>query len=240
MTSEPTYAALRAYRSAVAAMMADPDCTGDLLLVGVALAEAVHLDADKKIGTAAIGRSVYGKHRHPPTLASTGAGSYPRADHRAAWRVLDVLRSDIRRYQPPGFTVGQSCARPMLRREGTCGRSAHRTATVVDPVDGTRTAIAVCSQPRCVAWLGALRERNRSELAEHPAPVPAANTGGVLERHLPEVDWVGLWRHIDPSWTIPPEGEPRERPRFRLLVTADPEETESPRPDLVKIDGGWR
>jgi hypothetical protein len=84
--------------------------------------------------------------------------------------------------------------------------------------------------------------RNAAELKANPAPVPPANTGGVLERHLPEIDWWKVWTHVDKSWSPPPEGERFHKPKL-TLVMGEPEENvvvEMRRPALVVHEGGWR
>ena len=113
---------------------------------------------------------------------------------------------------------------------------------LTDPVTGHRRAVGACSRPACRAWFADLLARNAAELKAHPPPVPAANTGGVLERHLPEINWWKVWRHVDKNWSPPPEGEKFERPKLTLLL-GDPDEAadEQPaRPALVVHEGGWR
>src|SRR5204863_4325418 len=129
------------------------------------------------------------------------------------------------------------CGRSMLRREGVCGRGAswNQQRRLTDPLTGKRHTVGACSQPKCRAWFADLLARNAAELKTHPAPRPAANTGGVLERHLSEIDWWTVWRHVDPDWTPPPEGERFVRPTLTLVMT-DPEDmpvTASARPALV-------
>lgn len=62
---------------------------------------------------------------------------------------------------------------------------------------------------------------NRHAVAVEPVLRPPANAGGVLARHIPEIDWEACWIKLDPEWTKPPEVEPEEipvAPRLRLIL----------------------
>lgn len=233
----------------VEAMVADPELVGDLLLVGIGFARAVDLDdppfTNGNLSTSTIARQVYGRAHHPSTLAYFGRGEWPRADWRAAHRILDVLRDDIRRYQPDDTYRQVTCGKPMPEREtGRCGRHPHHqhVARFTDPATGLREYVAACSYPAHKTWWTALRERNRQELAATKVPVPPANRGGVLARHLPEIDWPALYSHLDPDWCPPPEVEAWTPPTLRLVVDTDvPEQPAAgDRPALTVVEGGWR
>lgn len=235
-------------------MFADTSCVGELLLVGVAIARGVDLDDPAPLGDGfnlrAVGRALYG----PVDMVATnlalpyGPGWQQRRSPDRGWRrVLDVVRSDIRRYEPVGTSFHMvTCGRPMLRRNGLCGRntSADRTRLLTDPVTGERAWVGACSQGSCRSWFTHLLARNRAELAEHPAPRPPANTGGVLERHMPEVDWWPLWRFLDPAWSPPPEDEMWHHPTLTLVVGDEPDgqavDPDVGRPKLTVLQGGWR
>lgn len=136
----------------------------------------------------------------------------------------------------------------MLRRDGLCGRDPSHDSQrrLTDPVTGRRHTVGACSQKACQAWFAGLLVRNGAELKAHPAPFPPANTGGVLERHLPELNWWKIWAHVDPHWTPPPEGDRFHRPTLTLVMAPDDEdddpqvETTRERPALTVLPGGWR
>lgn len=235
----------------VGRMFADPDCVGELLLVGVAIARGVDLDDPAPLGGGFnlrhVGRALYG----PVDMVATtlalpyGPGWQRRQADRGWRRVLDVVRADIRRYEPAGFAFHMvTCGRPMIRRGGVCGRSAssNHSRMLTDPVTGERAWVGACSQPSCRGWFEHVIARNGVELAEHPPPRPPANTGGVLERHMPEVDWWPLWRFLDPAWSPPPEDEAWHRPSLSLVVGGDEpgRSVSAGRPTLTVLPGGWR
>ncbi len=249
--TEPTSAQFRTHDKRVRGMLADPECVGELLLVGVGMARCLDLGDrpwrdDGHMDLPTIAYAVYGRNRLGMDMLLPDRSAH--GDTHPRRRVLDVFRHDRRRYSPrfdgdrgPGMAV---CGRPMLRREGTCGRNASwdQQRRLTDPVTGKRHTVGACSQPKCRAWYADLLARNAAELKAHPAPVPAANTGGVLERHLPELDWWKIWAHVDKDWTPPPEGERFVKPTLTLLV-GDPDETpvvEATPPALVVHEGGWR
>ena len=253
MTAVPSFADLHVHNQRVARMLADPECVGELLLVGIGMARCVDLSDppwgdDGYMPIPVISDAIYGRRELPGRIV----GSIHRTeqgDRRPRYRIRSVFYADRRRYCPDvdgdRHWANVTCGRPMVRRDGLCGRSASSNARrLTDPVTGQRRWVGSCSQPACKQWLVDLLDRNRAELAAHPAPVPAANTGGVLERHLPEIDWWAVWRAVDKEWTPPPEGRRFERPTLRLLVTDDdlpePEPALRERPTLVVHEGGWR
>lgn len=226
-----THTKLADYDRCVAAMLDDPDLTGDLLLIGLYWARAVHLDTPPLNG---IGKST--------ARAIHGTGGVRR--------VWDVIRTDIRRYVPD-TSRGARCQRPIRRNQAqikehgeTCGHptcgEAHR-ALFVDPADGTRHSVGCCSKPGCVAWWNGLRARNHAELAVHRPPEPVANQGGILAKHLPELDWERIYQKLDPAWTPPYEAEPWRPPTLTVVVDLDYEDSSDvPRPALRVVKGGWR
>src|ERR1051325_778618 len=233
-------------------MLADPDCVGEILLVGMGMARSLDLGdppwtAEHAMPMRALAEALYGKRWLPTRLV--GAGQlHETADSNPYRRIWSVFHADRRRYSAtPDRELplwGRTCGRPMIRREGVCGRTAahDQQRRLTDPLTGQQRTVGACSQKACRAWLADLIERNRAELAAHPAPEPAANTGGVLERHLPEIDWWPIWAHVDKSWKPPPEGQRFERPKLRLLLgDAPPAVTvQVERPALVVHEGGWR
>lgn len=248
----PTCAQLRAHEKRVAGMLADPECVGELLLVGIGMARSVDLGdppwLDGSMQMRVIAEQVYGRRQLPDRILGT-AHRTDRGDVRPKRRIRDVFFADRRRYSPDvdgdrgfGFVP---CGRPMVRREGLCGRNPSHDLQrrLTDPVTGQRRTVGACSQAACRAWFEDLLARNAAELKANPSPQPPANTGGVLERHLPEIDWWKVWGHVDSNWTPPPEGETFRRPTLTLVVDdGGPGElvVAAPRPTLTVHEGGWR
>lgn len=245
-----TAAALRAHERRVTRMLHDPECVGELLLVGLALARSVDLgdpgfSDNGNIPLGVVSERVYGRKRLPSVMLLPG---WPRSDTNPRRRITAVFREDRRRYDPDADGDRSyhqvTCGRPMIRRDGLCDRNASERKRLTDPATGHRQWVGACSQTLCKQWFADLVERNRQELEAHPPPTPPANTGGVLDRHLPEIDWWKVWQAVDPKWTPPPEGRMFEKPTLTLLV-ADEDELEAPpvepaRPSLTVIEGGWR
>lgn len=205
--SDPTYTALRAHHRTVEAMLADPQCTGDLLLVGMAVSRHVHLRLARPEDEAA--DLTWGDLCRPFIRESRNG---------AWWLIKSVLQKDIRRYDAfednGGHYFEARCGSPMIRRHGPCGQSASIRAMVADPETGRRSWLAACRRHR--EWFD--HEWAKSRQVE-PAREPAANAGGVLERHIPQIDWHYVWKQVDPNWTPPPEGEETTaRPKLRLIV----------------------
>jgi hypothetical protein len=242
-----TFSAFRRHNERVAGMLADYECVGELLLVGVVMARAVDLD-DPPFGSElslnGVADRIYGGGDGYPTHLA-----YPtldgRCDPRPRWRIRDVIRLDARRYKPGDEYSRTVCGRPTPAKDkGRCGRSPHHEhiARFVDPASGERRYVAACNYREHKAWWQALKAENKRQLEAAPAPVPPANVGGVLDRHLPEIDWWALWRNLDPKWVPPPEGRMWSKPMLTVLVEPDPDIPEQPtaRPALQVLEGGWR
>lgn len=236
--------ALQAHESRVAAMLADRTCVGELLLVGMALARSVDLGDPpfvKGLTLKAFADKIYGRYQYDaPFLVVPGRHRSDRSF--GLRRIEDVVHADRRRYEPTDEYGQVLCGRPMIRRTGLCAKYASHKERLTDPLTGLRQYVGACTSVACRAWLDAVTGRNQQELAAHPAPVPAANTGGVLERHLPEINWHELWRGLDPRWSPPPEAGAQQAPKLRILVTDEVEPDEAPRqrPVLTALKGGWR
>lgn len=200
-----TYSTLREYRKRIAAMLDDPECTEDLFGLGVALLDFAVLRINRD-------------ERSWRFYAEKAWGNATK------YRIRDVLRKDIRRYDAlkdaEGSDPARRCGAPMVRRQGPCGQSAGLRTMLTDPYTGRKQWIAACSRHR--GWFEARVRDNRLAVERTEAITrPPANAGGVLARHIPEIDWEEIWRKIDPSWTPPPEAEPEEvplKPRLRLVL----------------------
>lgn len=206
-----SYTVLRDYQRRADAMLADPDMTRHLLALGLSLLDTVVLRRwqDDETGgdrVRLIATRAFGPARPVDTLRYT-------------------IREDARRYSPlaDAGSQGDGCTAPMIRRAGLCGKPGGRSHLHRDPDTGRCRWVTACS--RHVDWWAAevrrLEAHRRAVLAKQTEPArPAANTGGVLRRHLPELDWPQLWSWADPSWVeAPEEATPAfTRPTLRLIV----------------------
>jgi hypothetical protein len=224
---------LSAYRRVVDGMWSDPELTGDLLAIGLYWAQALHLSDGGP----------------PATLSSlsTAQAVYGHVNDQTWQAMRGTLLKDARRYDP--FTDPRNqlfwsgaCQAPMIRRNGLCGKPGNRThGTVVRDLEtGERIYPPRC--PRHIQWAEQTARTNKAAwdaLAgpDGPGqPIPPANTGGVLRRHLPELDWPAYWTALDPRWVEPPERVPFVRPTFTVLITDDVEPAPAgPRPSLSLV-----
>lgn len=201
-----TYSVLKEYRKRVAAMLDDPECTGDLFAVGVSLLDFALLR----------------ETRDEKSWRFYADRVLDRPGH-----VKHVLRGDIRRYDAvkDADAVGpaRECGAPMIRRQGPCEQSATRRSLITDTITGRQQWLAGCL--RHEDWFNAQVRANQASLNDVAEAVrPPANTGGVLARHIPEIDWESSWRKLDPKWTTPPEVDPEPVPVFpklRLVLGGD-------------------
>lgn len=240
--------ALRRHSRRVCGMLTDHQCVGELLLVGLALARTVDLEdpwpVTEETNLADFGPYIYGQHlahHHSDLLAPVDDSYFSRAHGYATkWgRVATVVAADIRRYVPPSHnTRGIRCARPRIKTVGLCDRAVDGfdTELLTNLVDGTQTRIGSCKNVACKKWLADTVYANRRDAAANPPPRPPANTGGVLDRHIPEIDWYSIYRALDPRWKPPPEGQPMQLPRLKLIVTPDPQTSTPVRPPLTRVD----
>lgn len=250
--TEPSFTALHAFHRTVAAMMADPEITGDLLLVGVWLARAHHLHqpppGEGRWSFKAIARDLYGRG-NPYTITFMGVTTRVASHHIS--RVTKALTDDVPRYDPMRDNErlwhpfgGYNCAAPMIRRQGQCGQHATKDHHLTDTSTGRVHVLAACHRHH--AWLDEQLLHNREEVraaGEH-LPKPALNTGGALAHHLPHMNWRRIWTGLRPNWTPPPEGSPTRKPRLEVL-TFEPDDSDvhpepAGAPTLTVVKGGWQ
>lgn len=235
--TDPSYTALRAYHRTVNAMLDDPDVTGDLLLIGLWMARAVHL-----------------------SIPEPGPGNWAWkalcADvfndaSRNGIRLKRALKEDIPRYDPLRDEQAHGrdsppCAAPMIRRDGSCGQPATKVHMLTDVATGRGFRLSACSRHR--SWLDAqiLDNRQQVKAVGDALPTPAPNCGGVLRGHIPRgIGWKTLYQSLDPKWTAPAGVPPVGRPRLEVL-TFEPLDNDiadaagAERPVLSVIRGGWR
>ncbi|RNL66269.1 hypothetical protein EFK50_01180 [Nocardioides marmoriginsengisoli] len=224
-----TYSQLRTYQTRIAAMLADPDCTGDLLALGVSLLDYAVLkivadetapDPDPNI----VKLPTRGNRKPKSTRKWSDYAERAWGPTRGNWKLKEVLRKDIRRYDAIRdaelTNPGRRCGAPMIRREGPCNQSGSIRGLMTDPTTGRKQWLAACRRHR--DWFNDRVRANRDAIGQvEEITIPAANAGGVLARHIPEIDWEHTWKKLDPDWTPPPEGEgaPVEvLPRLRLIL----------------------
>lgn len=198
-----TFTALREYRRRAAAMLDDPECTGELLSLGIALLDFVVLRMRDEKNFGYYAQRAWGD--------------------KSRWRIQSVIKADIRRYDAlkdaDARDPARRCGAPMQRRSGPCGQSATRRSLLTDADTGRKQWIAACR--RHVDWFDTRIRSNRQHCEVETITIPAANTGGVLARHLPEIGWDEIYRKYEPSWTPPPEGadEPTgSKPKLTLIL----------------------
>lgn len=180
-------------------MMQDPELGGDLLLVGLVL--AARLDFGLKVGR---------------TVLDVGRLAFPgRGDQFADREVRWALRGDIRRYKPPSYEADVvGCLGPMVRAP-RCRKKPVLRGYLHDWSTGEAVPHVACSKHS--SWFWQLARQDHAMKPEVPVLAPA-NHGGVLARHIPEVDWRRLWRRLDPAWVEHPEKRPWPRPTLELVL----------------------
>lgn len=213
----PPVPRLDEYYRLIGRMTADPDLHGDLLLLGILMAERLVFGPEGSLDMGEIAAKVQG----------------PRPNRHMFMR---LLRSDIRRYDPQADpdnarrSHSVPCQAPMIRREGVCGKRASTAGLLTELETGRRLWGGGCRRHR--EWWYQYQRDNQIAVKELGSrlPTPAANAGGILARHLPRIDWPDYWRKLDPSWVEPPEVDPHIPPTFRLLL-GECEQGDEPAPE---------
>ena len=104
-----THTRMVKHEKRVAAMIEDPELTGDLLLIGIALARMIDLDGWGKGGPA------------KTTFEEIATGLFhPRRN--VHYVVQAAIRDDIRRYEPAWDTWRGRCEAPIIVKYGVAGR----------------------------------------------------------------------------------------------------------------------
>ena len=178
-------------------MLADPDLTGDLLLVALVITAL----------TTEVGQ-VHAK--------------WSGVAERCGWssqHIRYVVGHDVPRYEPPREGYGV-CTAPMIRRAGLCGKRSSESGYLIDPLTGVMTPWGRCARHRDT-------DRRAAALAHSDAyrqwrvqgePRPPANTGGVLPRYF-VTDWDQVWDWAAPYRTRADGAKPATPPRpvLRLI-----------------------
>lgn len=197
-------------RRDVRVLMADPDLTGDLLLVALALCDYLYERRD--------GTGVKSAKR-----TNWVQGIADRTGIRANY-VPHVIGKDFPRYEPENWTdhAATLCRAPMVRRNGPCGQRATMWTLDFDPKTGRRWRAGACTRHRATE-MPAIDARRRAWIA-NGGPTPPHNAGGILARHF-----AGKWDDIY-AWAAPHEAR-RATPGTGKAPTP-------PKPTLRLIVGG--
>lgn len=205
-----------------ARMLDDPDLGGDLLLVGLGFARFLDFGMPAKPLAASVGVKLSTGH--------VADAVFPGVRGRQRM-VKRLLADDARAYRPPrhGSTGRGVCGAPMIRRDGLCGRFSTWSRLITDWETGEQSWLLACR--RHVQWYDDAVRANRESEPE-VIPVPAANHGGTLARHIPEFGWPKIWAWAtDGRWVEHPETEPWKPPTFTLHL-GDGGAGDGPRPML--------
>lgn len=181
-------------------MLEDPELGGELLLIGLVLAARLEFGLAPATNMSEIGKFAFGQ-----------------ASRWNMQRVRSALKDDIRRYQKPQASWDDRCDAPMIRRDGPCGKMASSAyqGWLTDWSTGESTLHRACSRHQ--PWWQQEQRRNRAAKPDI-VPMPNANHGGVLRKHLPEFGWSKLWQKLDPKWVEHPEAVPWPKPTLSLVL----------------------
>ena len=186
------------YRAQIQAMMADPDLTGDVLLLAVAMLNQSQLAIEA------------GQQRFRWSDVCRDLGW--DGSHKLRWTIAD----DFPRYEIPRDVVVR-CVALMVRREGLCGKPAAWSLVFDDrdPETGAGRRVGFCSRHGHLQYdVLARAKRWRA----NGRPQPPDNTGGVLPRYF-DGDWPGLYRWAKPWQPLGTgPGKPPAPPRPTLTL----------------------
>ncbi|WP_280448415.1 hypothetical protein [Nocardia brasiliensis] len=191
-------------------MLHDPDLSGDLLLLALALDEVCDIRKDQ-------GRRWF-RANWVEAIEDMVCRDYP--GRPTGWWVKHQIAEDMPRYEVAGGT-GRKCNAPVLRRSGVtnaCGATGSVGLTDRDPFTGEGVRVWACKAHK--AFAAEVQARDR-QWFENGRPSPPPNAGGVLERYF-SGNWDALYRWAAP-WKEPLRGGREATP---------------PRPTLRLIQGG--
>lgn len=228
----PSYVRLMRYHRYLDDLLADDGVRGDMLLVAMWLGRAVHLNVPVRVegeGWSAQQMCIdlFGGRRGFNPFVEVLRNDRPRYDPD-----LDPVNADYRPHWGP-------CGAAMIRREGLCGQAATNHGLATDLTTGHRYRIRACARHK--PWYDKTIIENKEAVAATtvPVPVPAQNTGGLLDRHLPELNWDALYVWAVPKWTPPPAtGQKVVKPKLQLFTTPIIDPDDRPRPRLTSVKGG--
>lgn len=173
-------------------LIEDPAVTGDLLLIGFALAA----------------QRDFGWKDETRRVASL---LWPESE---GFRLDIAMKNDIRTYKPV-LPVARRCTHPLARKVGTCKRNAISSKFLTDWATGEKAYAGGCSKH--LAWFKEAMDINLEAKPDGP-PLPHANRGGALRVHFPRLDWRTFWRNLDPGWVEHPERESWPKPDLSLVL----------------------
>ena len=185
----------RTYHDIVDDLFDDPECTGDLLLLCLAIARISYADERGKVSIREIEKL-------------TGL---------ITAQVKGIIRTDTPAYRPPPRNRAYRCTVILPRAKRECGRSSSYYGKLRDAGDGTWVDAVGCSRHRdeveaaCraswVAW------------TENGQPEPEPNSGGILMRHFTAANWDHLysWANFRDITVTPRPSTPRA-PKLRLIL----------------------
>lgn len=90
------------------------------------------------------------------------------------------------------------------------------------------------------AWQSKADRQTRTLIADdRPRQTGTGIAGGVLARHVPEVEWAALWVRIVPGWTAPAGWTPpTPEPVPLTCLPGGGQHVDMPRPRLRLLHGG--
>ena len=158
-------------------MLNDPDMTGDLLLLGLAVVQFQwwQVAATKKERLASPGwvRQIEGW-----------------AGKREGW-VKGVVADDVPRYEAPEIGLWK-CVAPMLRRDTPCGSATGVSLRWAIRADGRMVPALACTRHR--EWQTTTVQAGLDAWTAAGEPKPEHNSGGALVRHFGS-QWTQMyWR----------------------------------------------
>lgn len=179
---------------ALAAMLEDPDLTGDLLAVAIALRWVLDSgDTSKWLNRVA-----------------EAIGHRPQ-------RVRIAIGDDMPRYK--GDMTSPVCDVLMPRRGDACGKRASNYTSDRDPETGALRLVGRCTRHDVDRAFWLCLEDRRKQWEANGKPLPPHDTGGILRRHFPGYNWADIYTWARPGVEqTPGGGKPKILPRPKLIL----------------------